>query len=363
MPPRPQPPAARRRQPDRRGVSPRPRPRAGRVRTGTRAPGDEAHAEPDARIRAGHERDDGHGDRETRRLLEGRDPPALCERLAQRSERVVDVPERILAVQPVESVRDDQGECRDEHEAGRQDPPEPDRRTSRHDRHRRIVAAGDRGVQTKPMTRRSGPAARPATILDALTRHLAQAGDVMPGPVVRQLRLHRLALVAVLTGALLAACAGAPAGPVTLRLQVSLTPRSWRPSSRRSRRSMPPIPNGSSQLESVPQESESEKVTSQLAAGDLPDVLRLQGSNVQQWIRRERLHRPRPRGSLGQAGPRRLLRGTARPVPLEDRPVGPARQRLARGRLLRQEGVRRRRRSRRRTTPGPTRTCGRRRSR
>ena len=36
--------------------------------------------------------------------------------------------------------------------------------------------------------------------------------------------------------------------------------------------------------------------------------------------------------------------GAARPVPLEGRPLGPARQRLARDRLLRREGVRRRRR-------------------
>src|SRR5918997_6472797 len=41
------------------------------------------------------------------------------------------------------------------------------------------------------------------------------------------------------------------------------------------------------QLEAVPQGSESERVTTALAANDLPDVLRVQGANVQQWIRRE----------------------------------------------------------------------------
>jgi multiple sugar transport system substrate-binding protein len=40
-------------------------------------------------------------------------------------------------------------------------------------------------------------------------------------------------------------------------------------------------------LEQVPQENEAERVNTQLAGDDMPDVLRLQGLNVQQWIRRD----------------------------------------------------------------------------
>jgi multiple sugar transport system substrate-binding protein len=108
----------------------------------------------------------------------------------------------------------------------------------------------------------------------------------MPGSVVRLPRLRSSALVAALAGLLVAACASAPAGPVTLRVQVSLTPQelaSFQPALEALDAAHP---EWVIQLETVPQEAESEKVTSQLAAGDLPDVMRLQGSNVQQWIRR-----------------------------------------------------------------------------
>ena len=40
-------------------------------------------------------------------------------------------------------------------------------------------------------------------------------------------------------------------------------------------------------LEEVPQGSEAERVTTLLAGNDMPDVLRLQGLTVQQWIRRD----------------------------------------------------------------------------
>ena len=85
-----------------------------------------------------------------------------------------------------------------------------------------------------------------------------------------------------------AACSSAApsAAPVTLRLQVSLTPEesaSFRPAIAKVDAAHPEF---TVSLEEVPQEAESEKVTSELAADDLPDVLRVAGSNVQQWIRR-----------------------------------------------------------------------------
>ena len=78
-----------------------------------------------------------------------------------------------------------------------------------------------------------------------------------------------------------------PAGPVTLRLQVSLTPEELATFQPAIAAVDAANPEFIVQLENVPQASEVEKVTSQLAADDLPDVLRVQGSNVQQWIRRD----------------------------------------------------------------------------
>ena len=97
----------------------------------------------------------------------------------------------------------------------------------------------------------------------------------------------RVALVG-LAAALLAACSGptASAAPVSLRLQVSLTPEelvSFEPALEAVDAAHPEFTVA---LETVPQGSEVERVTSELT-GDLPDVLRLQGLNVQQWIRRE----------------------------------------------------------------------------
>lgn len=78
-----------------------------------------------------------------------------------------------------------------------------------------------------------------------------------------------------------------PAAPVTLRLQVSLTPEE-------QATYLPAIeqldarhPEWIIRIEAVPQGSEAERVTSDLARGEPADVLRLQGANVQQWIRRE----------------------------------------------------------------------------
>lgn len=86
----------------------------------------------------------------------------------------------------------------------------------------------------------------------------------------------------------IAACSTTPASaaPVTLRLQVSLTPEELATFQPAIAALDAAHPEWVITLETVPQESESEKVTSELAADDVPDVLRVQGSNVQQWIRR-----------------------------------------------------------------------------
>ncbi|MEW5990232.1 MAG: sugar ABC transporter substrate-binding protein [Chloroflexota bacterium] len=126
----------------------------------------------------------------------------------------------------------------------------------------------------------------------------------MPHRAVRR-RLAALAPPAalLLAGAIgVAACSGTTSGPtlsppasgaspaaaepVTLRLQVSLTPEelaAFRPALETLSAAHP---EWVVRLEAVPQGSEVEKVTADLAAGTLPDVLRVQGLNVQQWIRR-----------------------------------------------------------------------------
>ena len=92
----------------------------------------EAHHEPDPAVRPGHERDRRDDDREARRLLERRDRPTVQERVAQRPEGVVDVPERVLAVQPVEAMRRDEDESRPRTRAGpARSAPSADRRTVR----------------------------------------------------------------------------------------------------------------------------------------------------------------------------------------------------------------------------------------
>lgn len=74
--------------------------------------------------------------------------------------------------------------------------------------------------------------------------------------------------------------------PTSLRLQVSLTAdelNTFRPALQRIDDANP---GWTVALEEVPQGSEVEKVTTLLAGNDMPDVLRLQGLTVQQWIRR-----------------------------------------------------------------------------
>ena len=82
------------------------------------------------------------------------------------------------------------------------------------------------------------------------------------------------------------AVATASVAPVTLRLQVSMTAEEladFRPALQRVDDAHPEFTVA---LEEVPQGAEVERVTTQLAAGTLPDVLRVQGLTVQQWIRR-----------------------------------------------------------------------------
>ena len=109
------------------------------------------------------------------------------------------------------------------------------------------------------------------------------AGRPWPAPV---------AIALVTLGLAATACSGPAAStpaaePVTLRLQVSLTPEelaTFRPALEALDTAHP---EWVVRLEAVPQGSEVEKVTAELAGDDLPDVLRVQGLNVQQWIRRE----------------------------------------------------------------------------
>jgi len=113
--------------------------------------------------------------------------------------------------------------------------------------------------------------------------HLA-AGRLRPTPALTA------ALVSL--GLLAAACTGQTASPVaadpvTLRLQASLTPEELVTFAPAIEALDAAHPEWIIRLETVPQGSEVERVTSQLAADDLPDVLRVQGLNVQQWIRRE----------------------------------------------------------------------------
>ncbi len=84
-----------------------------------------------------------------------------------------------------------------------------------------------------------------------------------------------------------AACAAPAPQSVALRLQVSLTADelvTFEPALEALDEAHPEF---SVALEEVPQQNEAERVNTQLAGGDMPDVLRVQGLNVQQWIRRD----------------------------------------------------------------------------
>ena len=107
----------------------------------------------------------------------------------------------------------------------------------------------------------------------------------MPHRAAGRLRLGPVAIALVTLGLAATACSGPTAStpasePVTLRLQVSLAPEeldTFRPA-------LEALDAAHSEwvirLETVPQGSEVEKVTAELAGDDLPDVLRVQGLNV-----------------------------------------------------------------------------------
>lgn len=85
---------------------------------------------------------------------------------------------------------------------------------------------------------------------------------------------------------LLAACSGSsPDEPVKLRLGVSLTPQELTSFEAALADVKEAHPEWTIELEITPQQGVIEKVTTQLAANDLPDVFRAQGLQVQQWIR------------------------------------------------------------------------------
>ena len=167
----------------------------------------------------------------------------------------------------------------------------------------------------------------------------------MPGTPSRH-AVRRLALVVgVVIATVLSGCStGTPsAAPVTLRLQVGLTPEELATYQPAITALDAAHPEWVIALENVPQASESRE-------GHQP-------------ARRRRPARPAPPSGFerpaldpargvrrpdrpdhgGRAGPRRLLRRAPRPVPLARRPVGPPRQRLAGDRLLRSRSVRGRR--------------------
>ena len=117
------------------------------------------------------------------------------------------------------------------------------------------------------------------------------SGPTTPPPPARR---SRLPLVAILVAALAVVVVAVAlivtrpgAAPATLRLQVSLTPEelaSFRPAVEALDAAHP---EWVIQLETVPQGQEAERITADLARGAPADVIRVQGANVQQWIRRD----------------------------------------------------------------------------
>ena len=177
----------------------------------------------------------------------------------------------------------------------------------------------------------------------------------MPRTSARRTRSLRPAGVLVLVAVLVGACSGTSpsTGPVSLRLQVSMTPEELATFQPAIQAVDTAHPEFTVQLENVPQDSETQKITTEVAADDLPDVLRVTGLQRPAVDPPRRVPRPDRTGQGGRARPDRLLRRPARPVPLARRPVGHPGQRLPGDRLLRQEGVRRCGARSRRTTRGP----------
>lgn len=78
---------------------------------------------------------------------------------------------------------------------------------------------------------------------------------------------------------------GAAAEPVTLRLAVALTPQELETFQTAVTAIDEAHPEWEIVLEAIPQQNIIEKINTQLAANDLPDLFRAQGIQVQQWIR------------------------------------------------------------------------------
>ena len=89
----------------------------------------------------------------------------------------------------------------------------------------------------------------------------------------------------LLTAALAACSAWEPDEPIPLRLQVSLTPQELETFEPALEVVKEAHPEWEIILETVPQSGFVEKINAQLAGDDLPDVVRVQGLFVQQWIR------------------------------------------------------------------------------
>jgi len=105
-------------------------------------------------------------------------------------------------------------------------------------------------------------------------------------PALRRVGRPIVALLALAWLTTACSTAQSSSGPATLRLQVALTPEELATFQPAIAALDAAHPEWIIKLETVPQDSESEKITSELAADDVPDLIRVQGSDVQQWIRR-----------------------------------------------------------------------------
>ncbi|MBI3746356.1 MAG: sugar ABC transporter substrate-binding protein [Chloroflexi bacterium] len=95
----------------------------------------------------------------------------------------------------------------------------------------------------------------------------------------------RIACVAILVTA--CGSSTSSAAPVTLRLEVSMTPEELASFNPAIKAIDAAHPEWIIQVEPVPQDGEVEKITNELAGDNLPDIVRVTGSNAQQWIRRK----------------------------------------------------------------------------
>ena len=98
----------------------------------------------------------------------------------------------------------------------------------------------------------------------------------------------RLIVVLMMLGFMLAACGGDDDDadePVSLRLGVSMTPAELESFEAGLDDIRERHPNWDIQLEQTPQDGIVEKTNTQIASGDLPDVLQVQGLFAQPWIR------------------------------------------------------------------------------